>query len=149
MDGIRLYGDADPRHAAGRLGVVSFNLDRHPHALVAAVLGAEFGIGVRHGCFCAQPYVSHLLGMSRDESQRYRRDIAIGDRSRLPGMVRASFGLYNSFEEIDLLADALATIAHTDYRQRYELEAASGTFSPRGHAPAATGPRPDCQPCTL
>ena len=149
VDGLRLYGDADPRHAADRLGVVAFNLDRHPHALVAAVLGAEFGIGVRNGCFCAQPYVSHLLGMSRDASQRYRKDIAVGDRSCLPGMVRASFGLYNSFEEIDMLVDALETIAHTDYLQRYEVEASSGSFTPRGHAPAAAASQQDGQPCTL
>jgi selenocysteine lyase/cysteine desulfurase len=45
------------------LGVIPFNLEGRPVGLVAAVLGHESGIAVRSGCFCAQPYVSHLLGV--------------------------------------------------------------------------------------
>ena len=42
------------------------------HALVAARLSAEFGIGVRHGCFCAHPYLIRLLGVGRDGVDRAR-----------------------------------------------------------------------------
>ena len=134
VPGLRLYGDADPQRAAHRLGVLRFNLERHPHALVAAVLGNEHGIGVRNGCFCAQPYVSHLLGMSQEASQGYRACIAAGDRSTLPGMVRISFGMYNSFDEADLLVDALTEIARSDYRGRYVQDRRSGEYSPVGVA---------------
>lgn len=136
VEGIRLYGDADARRATARLGVLPFNLERHPHALVAAVLGHDHGIGVRHGCFCAQPYVSHLLGMSAAETRAHQAQVAAGDRSALPGMVRLSFGLYNSFDEVDLLVDALATIAASDYSGRYDQDPRSGEFTPRGDTPA-------------
>ncbi len=141
VEGIRLYGDPDARHAGSRLGVLPFNLERHPHALVAAVLGHDHGIGVRHGCFCAQPYVSHLLGMTAPEAQAHQARLAAGDRSALPGMVRLSFGLYNSFDEVDLLVDALRTIAASDYGGRYVQDPRSGEFAPLedGPAPAAPG----------
>ena len=41
------------------------------HALVAARLSAEFGIAVRHGCFCAHPYVIRLLGLDDAALKRY------------------------------------------------------------------------------
>ncbi len=36
-----------------RIGVLAFNLHGVSYATLAAVLSAEYGIGVRHGCFCA------------------------------------------------------------------------------------------------
>ncbi|MBC7478580.1 MAG: aminotransferase class V-fold PLP-dependent enzyme, partial [Pseudorhodobacter sp.] len=53
IQGLRLYGSGDgSRH----LGVIPFTLASQPHGLVAAALSAEYGIGVRSGCFCAHPY---------------------------------------------------------------------------------------------
>ena len=43
---------------------------RHAPALVAARLSAEFGVGVRHGCFCAHPYLIRLLGVGPAGSPR-------------------------------------------------------------------------------
>jgi selenocysteine lyase/cysteine desulfurase len=37
------------------LPVATFTVEGVPHALVAARLAAEEGIGVRYGCFCAHP----------------------------------------------------------------------------------------------
>lgn len=67
VPGLRLYGDSDPARVDERVGVIPFNLDGVPHALVAAILGYEGGIGVRNGCFCAHPYVVHLLGLDGAE----------------------------------------------------------------------------------
>ena len=44
------------------------HVDGVPHALVAARLSAEYGIGVRHGCFCAHPYLLRLLGLAAAQS---------------------------------------------------------------------------------
>src|SRR5207248_3100403 len=46
-----------------RIGVLPFNLRGVSYAKLAAVLSAEHGIGVRHGCFCAHPLMTHLLGI--------------------------------------------------------------------------------------
>jgi Aminotransferase class-V len=55
VPGIRIYGEVHLSRNSDRVGVIPFNLDGVPHALVAAILGYEGGIGVRNGCFCAQP----------------------------------------------------------------------------------------------
>src|SRR5262245_2646562 len=93
---ITIYGEADPWPTQESVGVISFNLGSAHHALVAAILGYEGGIGVRSGCFCAQPYVALLLRDAKTEKAQWERDPLAGDKSRKPGMVRISFGAYNS-----------------------------------------------------
>jgi selenocysteine lyase/cysteine desulfurase len=120
VKGLTLYGDADPDRVGDRVAVVPFNLESVDHALVAAVLGYEGGVGVRNGCFCAQQYVAHLLGLTpADEDRRYRARRA-GLPWPKPGMVRASFGLYNTCEEVDVLVEMLDRIARGAYRGTYE-----------------------------
>jgi len=135
IPGIRMYGDLNPDQAANRLGVIPMQLDHIPHFLVAAILGYEYGIGVRSGCFCAHPYILHLLGLSPEESQVARQRILAGDRSEMPGMVRASFGLYNTPEEVDTLVDALENISTGKYSGDYDQDFASGEYTPKGWKP--------------
>jgi selenocysteine lyase/cysteine desulfurase len=135
VDGLRIYGSADPKGSALRLGVIPFNLGPIPHGLVAAILGTEFGMGVRNGCFCAHPYLTHLLGVTPSDADRLRADLQAGDRTRVPGMVRISFGLYNSFDEVDALLDALGAIARGAYQGSYVQDPASGEYSARGWSP--------------
>lgn len=132
IPGLRIYGETDPARAGEKVGVIPFNLEGRPHALVAAILGYEGGIGVRHGCFCAHPYVVHLLGLSARESAAWRAQIARGDKSDMPGLVRASFGCYNTIEDIDRLAEMLERITRDDYRGRYR-QLPSGEFVPEGY----------------
>ena len=72
IDGVRLLGP-DPTEVT--LPLAAFTMNGLPHALVAARLSAEYGIGVRHGCFCAHPYLTRLLGLSPAEVARYREDV--------------------------------------------------------------------------
>jgi selenocysteine lyase/cysteine desulfurase len=135
VPGIEIYGDSLAKNASQRLGVVPFNIKGLSHFLVAAILGNEFGIGVRNGCFCAHPYLLHLLGLSREKANKVRSQIVSGDRSDMPGMVRISFGLYNTIDEIDKLIEALKTIAAGDYKGKYQQETATGEFHPVGWQP--------------
>lgn len=135
IPGIRLYGDPDPAHAAHRLGVIPFNLESASHFLVAAILGTEYGIGVRNGCFCAHPYVLHLLKIDRAQAERVRQDMLRRDRRTMPGLVRASFGMYNTPEEVDVLIGALEDIAAGRYRGTYVQDRASGDYTAVGWAP--------------
>jgi selenocysteine lyase/cysteine desulfurase len=132
---ITVIGDMDPERAAERLGVIPFNLDGISHFLVAAILGHEYGIGVRSGCFCAHPYVLHLLRLSKDDAAEVRNQIIAGDRSNMPGMVRASFGLYNSEKDIDALIEALKQINQGEYKGNYVQDHQSGEFTPQGWNP--------------
>jgi len=65
IDGLRIYG-SHRLEVADRIGVVTFNLDALPHGLVTAILNDYYGIAVRNECFCAQPFVRQLLGISDD-----------------------------------------------------------------------------------
>lgn len=132
---VHLYGDHNPSNAAERLGVIPLKLDRVDHFLTAAVLGHEFGIGVRSGCFCAHPYILHLLGINPDQALTVRANMLAGDRSNMPGLIRASFGLYNSVEEIDQFAEALSSISQGKYHGRYTQNRASGEYVPEGWQP--------------
>jgi selenocysteine lyase/cysteine desulfurase len=64
------------------------------------------GIAVRSGCFCAQPYVKRLLGISEEEMKYYQRNRDV----KRPGMVRLSFSLYNTYSEVDILIGTLEEI---------------------------------------
>ncbi len=133
---VRIYGNRDPQLAAQRLGVIPLLLTTTHHFLASAILGYEFGIGVRSGCFCAHPYILHLLGLSHEEAAQVRADIMSDDRSNMPGLIRASFGLYNTLEEVDILVDALTRIAHGEYQGKYQQDIISGEYTPVGWDPA-------------
>jgi selenocysteine lyase/cysteine desulfurase len=130
---MKIYGERDPARAVDKVGVIPFNLADKSHFLVAAVLGYEGGIGVRSGCFCAHPYVVHLLGLSDDERQKWRNRYLGGDKSHMPGMIRVSFGCYNDAEDVDRLVEMLLRIVKGDYRGDYRDDAQTGEFLPAGY----------------
>jgi hypothetical protein len=74
--------------------------------------------------------------LSHEEAARVRTDIMSGDRSDMPGLIRASFGLYNTLEEVDILVDALTRIARGEYQGKYQQDIASGEYTPVGWVPA-------------
>ena len=132
IDGVTVYGSTDPAKASERLGVVSFNVDNVPHALTAAILSYEGAIGVRAGCFCAHTYVKELMKVSDEAARKYELEILNRDRSHLPGAVRASFGLYNTVEEIDRFVNVVTTIASGQYKGDYVLNKERGEYTPKG-----------------
>ncbi len=135
VPGIKIFGDLNPEHSSERLGVVPFMLEQAPHFLASAVLGYEFGIGVRSGCFCAHPYILHILGLTGEQSKMVRQRMLAHDKSEMPGLLRASFGLYNNTEEIDALVDALKHIAAGKYEGIYTQNKATGEYIPAGWNP--------------
>ena len=128
VPGMVFYGESDPGRSRERVGVIPFNIEGIDHALLAAVAGYEGGIGIRNGCFCAHPYVSHLLGLRPEESDSWRAQAVAGDRSRLPGMVRASFGCYSNTDDVDRLVDMLHRVATGDYDGEYEKSDITGEY---------------------
>jgi selenocysteine lyase/cysteine desulfurase len=132
IPGITVYGPTEEEELDGKVGVISFNVDGVPHAKVAAILSAEGGIGVRNGCFCAHPYVKRLLKLDEEEARRLTDEILAGDRTNLPGMVRASFGCYNNQSDVDRLLEMLRRIARGEFHDGYTLDPASGSYWPEG-----------------
>jgi cysteine desulfurase/selenocysteine lyase len=132
IEGVRVYGITDPARATEKVGVIPLNLDGMNHYLVAAILSEEGGIGVRNGCFCAHPYMLSLLGVSRGQAAAYQQEIRDGTRVHLPGLVRISFGCYNSEAEVDWFADMMARIARGEYRGKYVQDPGNGSCHAEG-----------------
>jgi cysteine desulfurase/selenocysteine lyase len=81
--GIDFYGTAPHRGS-----LISF-LMQGIHPFDAGTLLDKMGIAVRTGHHCAQPLM---------------------DRFGIPGTIRASFGLYNTAREVDVLMEGLAKV---------------------------------------
>jgi len=83
IDGVRVYG-----RTADKCAIVSFGVEgAHPYDI--GMMLDKTGVAVRTGTHCAEPVMIHY---------------------GVTGMVRASFGLYNTLEEADLLADNLTKV---------------------------------------
>ena len=84
IDGMRIFG-----HSTDKDAVISFLIGDIHHLDLGTLLD-RLGIAVRTGHHCAQPLMARL-GIS--------------------GTVRASFGLYNTREEIDVLVAGVRRVA--------------------------------------
>ena len=84
IEGMRIFGEA-----AQKEGVISFLVGDIHHLDMGTVLD-RLGIAVRTGHHCAQPLMQRL---------------------GIEGTVRASFGLYNTKEEIDRLAAGIERVS--------------------------------------
>ena len=88
INSVAILGGADAIGTVERAGVLSFTMQgAHPHD-IGTILDRQ-GIAIRAGHHCAQPLM---------------------DRFNVPATVRASFGLYNTFADVDALAAGLAKV---------------------------------------
>ena len=81
IEQLKIYGEK-----ASRTGVVSFNLEGVGIASDAGMILDKLGIAVRTGHHCTQP---------------------IMDFFKIAGTIRASFAVYNTMEEIDILVEGV------------------------------------------
>ncbi len=135
VKGMLIYGDDDEENTANRLGVIPFSIDGINHFKIASILGHEFGIGVRNGCFCAHPLILHLLDFSEAKANEFMKETLIGNNANRPGLIRMSFGIYNIKEEIDIFIDALHKITAGEFIGEYIQDVATGEFHPKGWKP--------------
>ena len=130
IPGVTIYGESNPARLHEKVGVIPFNLAGVSHFKLAAILGYEGGIGVRSGCFCAHPYVVHLLNLDDEAASTWRTQLLEGDKSNMPGMVRMSFGCYNNRDDVNRLLAMLERISRGDYTGDYRLDRQTGEYRP-------------------
>lgn len=99
------YGDIINR--SDRLGIGVFNISNIFHQDVAEILAKFYGISVRQGWFCAHPYCRRLMHISEKTASAFIHN----KNKKMPGMIRASFGIYNNEEEVDYFLNAIEEIA--------------------------------------
>jgi selenocysteine lyase/cysteine desulfurase len=131
IPGVEVYG-MQSSDVDARVGVVPFNLRRHYHAKVAAILGYEFGIGIRSGCFCAHTYLKRLMNLDEEETRILIDKIRKNERVDLPGLARFSFGVYNDESDVDAALNAIDAIANDRYSGNYILDPVTGEYKPAG-----------------
>ncbi len=156
LPGVRLYGDTD-LEAVPRTGTVSFNLQGLDHGLVAAALNDYHNVAVRNECFCAQPYVREMLKSELWDLDLDPDDPAARELIKLKqGMVRASFGLYNTEADVDALCEGVADLLARpgffrasyrpgkggDYHHRSFRVPSGALFDPVAEVEAALGGSP-------
>ena len=129
---VKLFGDTDPDNTMNRLGVISMNIADIPHDKAAAILSYEGAIGVRSGCFCAHTYVKEIMHVTPEASKIMEQQILNRDRSGIPGTIRMSFGIYNTFEEVDRFVAMVKKIVAGDYHKNYILNKEKGEYTPEG-----------------
>ena len=119
---ISIYGETD-RDCCSRAGAISFNIRGVEHGMTAAVLNDYFNIAVRNECFCAHPYVREMIVEELVEMDDSLSDDELQNLADLQlGMVRASFGIYSTREDIDHLVAGLEDISakRDEYLPLYE-----------------------------
>jgi cysteine desulfurase / selenocysteine lyase len=126
---VRIFGVETPKDHS-QVGIIGFTAEGMDHSLLAAALGHEWGIGLRHGCFCAHPYVMRLLGVGAAEVEKLTRKAELNDHSGFPGLLRISLGLYNTRQEADYVAEAIRDILDRGPRERYILDRPTGEYVP-------------------
>jgi selenocysteine lyase/cysteine desulfurase len=130
VPGVRLHGPVGDGAVARKVGVVPFTVDGVEPGMVAAAIGYEHGIGVRSGCFCAQPYIAHLLHLTPADV------LDAASAGGVSGMVRISFGAYNDTGDVDRVVDAVERIAAGAITAEY-VQGANGSWAPRGYCEPA------------
>ena len=78
--------------------------------------------------------IKNLLHVSDEDSKLLEAQILARDRSQIPGTIRASFGLYNTRDEVDAFIRMVRKIAAGDYSKDYVLDKEKGEYVPRGFA---------------
>jgi len=131
LPGICFYVSPDPNKAHERVSVIPFNIEGRFHSEVASILGYEYGIGVRSGCFCAHPLVGTILGIPREAIETFAAQFRNGEIPQTLGLVRASLGLHNTKDDVDVLYDALLEIIQRKNKFEYHLDK-FGEYVPRG-----------------
>lgn len=133
MPEVELLVETDYDTLEDKLGVVTFNLKNLHYNFVGSILAHEYGIGVRTGCFCTHPYIAKLLKIDDETAEKMKDDIICNRKVDLPGAVRVSFGIYNSFEEVDYLIQAIENIIAGKIQGDYIYEDETGHFIPKGY----------------
>jgi len=119
---VVIYGSTD---SCPRAGTISFNIKQLNHGLVAAILNDYFNIAVRNECFCAHPYVEKMLELTH-RIQIYEaraKNITNWHTEPWMGMVRVSFGIYNTQSDVDHFIHALKDIItkQNEYASHYTI----------------------------
>jgi len=93
-------------------------------------LNDYFNVSVRNACFCAHPYVREMISEAlADETDELSDEELEAIAEMHKGMVRASFGIYNTRTDVDILQNALTEICgNKDFYAKQYNRLPDGSF---------------------
>lgn len=94
LKNVKVYGNFEVKD---RSPIVSLNIGNIDSAEIADILAQEYGIATRSGAHCA-PLMHQFFGTQKQ------------------GMVRFSFGYFNTFAEVDTAINAVRELAEDSYK---------------------------------
>lgn len=120
-----------------RLGVISFYIDNLHFNLGVKILNDKFGIQTRGGCSCAGTYGHYLLNVNEETSHNLVCQIDSGDLTLKPGWIRMSIHPTTTNEEIQLVCDAIKSLAenHELWIKDYNYDKNSNEFTHKNAKP--------------
>lgn len=92
--------------------IIPFTIEGLSHVRLAEQLNADFGIGVRAGSFCVYEGIRELLGIQDDE--HITRSVEMGDVSKIPGILRASFSICNTERDVCAFLEAIDWVSRAE-----------------------------------
>lgn len=109
IKGLRVFGIKNPESPAfkDKGGVIAFSMKGRITHRVAKDLAEHGAIGVRSGCHCAHVLIKRLLGLGPAVQEIQGIMVRLFPKLQLPGMVRVSFGIENTAEDVELLVQTL------------------------------------------
>lgn len=137
IENVIIYGDTNCK-TCPRAASISFNIRGLDHGLVAAILNDYHNIAVRNACFCAHPYVKKMIIEEVLGSEIDLNEVDFNDELKIKaGMVRASFGIYSTKNDVAALVTALKDIVdrRAEYSQLYFLDE-TGNYCHKTFKPA-------------
>jgi len=114
--------------------IIPFDLEGFDSKLLAEILAQEQGIGVRAGSFCTYELMRKLKGISKERDNEIAKEVDNGITANIPGLVRASFALSNSLEDVKRFVEALKEISQKGaeyYKKFYKQDIKTGSWNIR------------------
>jgi cysteine desulfurase len=111
--------------------VIPFDIQGFDGYLVAEILAQDYGIGVRAGAFCTYEYIRKLKQISDEQDQQIAKEVEQGITRNIPSIIRASFAVYNRFEDCDRFIQAISEMVGNGvehYLPHYQKHETTGVW---------------------
>jgi cysteine desulfurase len=118
-------------HGNSLAHVIPFDIQGFDGYLVAEILAQDYGIGVRAGAFCTYEYIRKLKQISDEQDQQIAKEVEQGITRNIPSIIRASFAVYNRFEDCDRFIQAISEMVGNGvehYLPHYQKHETTGVW---------------------
>jgi len=104
---IHGYPDSKESEIEHHTAVIPFEIKNNLNISLAKKLAGHGGIGSRFGCHCAHLFIKYLLDFTPAQDRIQRFVLKIVPILNLQGLLRVSFGIQNTENDVDVMLQSL------------------------------------------